>query len=163
MRYKFSELVTTLKTQKSFDKWVDGQKEQVKELAYENCSVIDKDSIKRNQEVLDSLKKAYKPLKSLRKKSADYDASIIITKQGCVEFYVYFPITQKEFETAREYRQKQIDELGKFGDICVRQDEVEWELFHEKVYKAINFAKPMYNSFEKVDGLVRKMEVFRFV
>ena len=163
MIYRFSELINTLKTQNQFDKWVETIKANIKDLAYENCNVIDKRSIVDSQNKFDSVKKAYKPLKKLYKKSSGYDASFIVTKQGYVEFYVYFPITEKDAEMARECRQKEIAEIGKFGDICVRQDEVDWKLFHEKVYKTINFAKPMYDSFEKVDRLVRKMKVCRFI
>lgn len=163
MRYTFSALAETMKTQAKFDKWVEEMKQQVKDLAYENCRVIDKGSITYHQDLLESIKKAYKPLKQLRKKSSVYDAAICIDRKGSVELWVYFPITQKESEMAREQRLKKIGELGMYGDVCYTYDDAIWDITHERVYKAFNFAKPIETAFTKVDILVRKMQIFRFI
>lgn len=165
MTYRFSELIDTLKTQSSFDKWVEARKLEIKDLAYENRRVIDKRSVEHNQDLFDSVKKAYKPLKALRKKSGDYDAVFTIDKEGYVSFRVYFPITIDELDKAIEYRQERIKELGRWGSACISLDEAVWSVLHEKVFKTFSFARPVtaIQSFDKYNsGLVRKMEVFGF-
>ena len=165
MLYRFSELINTLKTQSQFDKWVNDRKGEIKELAYENRPVIDKRQIEHELECFDSVKKAYKPLKTLRKKSEDYDAVFGIDTKGYSNFRVYFPITQKELDKAVEYRQKRIKELGQWGSACINLDEAVWSVLHEKVFKTFKFARPItaIQSFDKYgSGLVRKMEIFGF-
>lgn len=165
MRYEFSTLVEKYKTQKTFDKWVDERKAEIKDLAYENRGVIDKKSVERQQELFDSVKKAYKPLKSLRKKSEFYDALFIIDKEGYVDFWVYFPIKGEELDKALEYKKKRIEELGAMGKFCISTDEAVYDVLHEKVYKTFSFARPITacKHFSKHEyGLVREMEVFGF-
>lgn len=165
MLYRFSELIETLKTQSSFDKWVEARKKEIKDLAYENRHIIDKRQLEHELECFDSVKKAYKPLKALRKKSEDYDAVFGIDTKGYSNFRVYFPITQKELDKAVEYRQEVIKELGKWGSACISTDEAVWSVLHEKVFKTFSFARPItaIQSFDKYgSGLVRKMEVFGF-
>ena len=165
MTYRFSELVQKYKTQSQFDKWVDARKKEIKELAYENRSVIEKRSVENTINDFDNVKKAFKRLNTLRKKSEDYDAVIIIDKEGYTRFRVYFPITQKELDKSIEYRRERIAELGKWGSACISLDDAVWSVLHEKVYKTFNFTRPVKNieSFEKYgSGLVRKMEIFGF-
>lgn len=165
MIYRFSELLETLKTQNSFDKWVETKKAELKALAYDNRPVIYKRELEHEIESFDSLKKAYKPLKTLRKKSKDYDATFSIDRQGYSTFKVYFPISQKELDEAIEYRQNVIKELGKWGSACISTDEAVWSVLHEKVFKTFSFARPQtaIQSFDKYgSNLVRKMEIFGF-
>lgn len=165
MTYRFSELTETLKTQTTFDKWVEARKSEAKALAYDNRPVIYKRELEHEIDNIDSLKKAYKPLKALRKKSQDYDALITIDNQGYSCFRVYFPISQKELDEAVEYRQKVIKELGKWGSSCISLDDAVWSVLHEKVYQTFSFTRPQtaIQSFDKYgSGLVRKMEVFGF-
>ena len=165
MIYRFSELVKTLKTQSQFDKWVEARKNEAKALAYENRPVIYKRELEHEIDNLDSLKKAYKPISALRKKSEDYDILIGIDNKGYSIFRVYFPITRTELDKAVEYRQERIKELGKWGSACISLDEAVWSVLHEKVFKTFKFARPItaIQSFDKHgSGLVRKMEVFGF-
>ena len=165
MTDRFSELVQKYKTQSQFDKWVDARKKEIKELAYENRSVIEKRSVENTINDFDNVKKAFKRLNTLRKKSEDYDAVIIIDKEGYTRFRVYFPITQQELDKSIEYRREHIAELGKWGSACISLDDAVWSVLHEKVYKTFNFTRPVKNieSFEKYgSGLVRKMEIFGF-
>ena len=165
MQYRFSELVEKLKTQASFNKWVEARKNEAKALAYENRPVIYKRELQHEIDNLDSLKKAYKPINALRKKSEDYDILIGIDTKGYSNFRVYFPITQKELDKAVEYRQERIKELGKWGSACISTDEAVWSVLHEKVFKTFSFARPItaIQCFDRYgSGLVRKMEVFGF-
>ena len=165
MYWRFSDLTDDIKTQAQFDKWVEARKKEMKELAYENRDTIYKRELEHEIECFDSVKKAWKPLKALRKKSDVYDASFSIDKQGYCKFVVYFPITDKELDESIEYRQERIKELGKWGSLCLKPDEACWSVLHERVYKRLGFVRPItaMQYFEKVNsGLVRKMEVFGF-
>ena len=165
MRYRFSELTEKVNTQVKFDKWVEQRKKDIKELAYENRSVIDKNSIQRDIDEFDKLKGTFKHFTALRKKSDDYDLVIGIDDKGHTSFYVYFPITQKQLDAAVEYRQKRIAELGRWGSACISLDDAVWSTLHEKVYKLFSFTKPItaIQSFDKYgSGLVRKMQIFGF-
>ena len=165
MTYRFSELTETLKTQAAFDKWVETRKTEAKALAYENRPEIYKRELEHEIDNIDSLKKAYKPLKALRKKSGDYDALITIDNKGYSSFRVYFPITQKELDEAIEYRQMRIKELGKWGSACISLDDAVWNTLHDKVFKTFSFARPItaIQSFDQYNSrLVRKMEIFGF-
>ena len=164
MTYRFSEL-TELKTQAKFDKWVEDRKKDIKELAYENRRVIDKRSLEREIDNFDLVKKVFKPLTSLRKKSTDYDAVFVVDREGYTSFRVYFPITQKELDKSIEYRQSVVKELGKWGGACFSLDEAVWSVTHERVFKTLSFIRPITacQSFDKYgSGLVRKAEVFGF-
>ena len=165
MRYRFSELTEKVNTQVKFDKWVEQKKKEIKELAYENRSVIDKNSIQRDIDEFDKLKGMFKRFIALRKKSGDYDLVIGIDNNGYTSFYVYFPITQKQLDAAVEYRQKRIAELGRWGSACISLDDAVWSTLHEKVYKLFSFTRPVtaIQSFDKYgSGLVRKMQIFGF-
>lgn len=165
MTYRFSELIEKYKTQAQFDKWVEARKKEIKELAYENRNIIDKRQLERTIDDFDNVKNAYKPLKSLFKKSEDYDATFTIDKQGYTSFRVYFPITEKELDKAIVYRQERIKELGKWGSACISGDEAIWNVTHERIYKTFDFTRPITNmqGFEKYgSNLVRKMEIFGF-
>ena len=165
MYWRFSDLTDDIKTQPQFDKWVEARKAEIKELAYENRPVIDKRQLEHELDCFDSVKKVWKPMKALRKKSEVYDVSFGIDKKGFSRFVVYFPITDKELDEAIEYRQKRVQELGKWGSICLKPDEACWSVLHERVYKRLSFVRPItaMQYFEKVNsGLVRKMEVFGF-
>lgn len=165
MQYRFSELTEKVNTQPKFDKWVETRKREIKDLAYENRSVIDKMSVQRTIDDFDLLKKVFKRLVTLRKKSEDYDLAICIDREGFTSFRVYFPITQKELDKAIVYRQERIKELGRWGSACISTDEAVWDVLHEKVYKIFDFTRPITNCqcFEKCgSGLVRKMYIFGF-
>lgn len=165
MRYRFSELTEKVNTQVKFDKWVEQRKKDIKELAYENRSVIDKNSIQRDIDEFDKLKGMFKRFTTLRKKSDDYDLVIGIDNKGYTSFYVYFPITQKQLDDAVEYRRKRIAELGRWGSACISLDDAVWSTLHEKVYKLFSFTRPItaIQSFDKYgSGLVRKMQIFGF-
>ena len=165
MQYRFSELIEKYKTQAQFDKWVEARKKEIKELAYENRNIIDKRQLEHELDCFDSVKKVWKPMKALRKKSEDYDAVFAIDKKGYSRFVVYFPITEKELDKAIEYRQERIKELGKWGSACISGDEAVWSVTHERIYKVFDFTRPIFNmqGFEKYgSNLVRKMEIFGF-
>jgi hypothetical protein len=167
MYWKISELIEDegLNTQAKFDKWVEARKKEIKELAYENRDTIYKRELENEINNFDSVKKAYKHIKSLRKKSDVYDVLMSIDKKGYITFRVYFPITEKELDECIEYRSTRVKALGRWGSSCISPEEACWSVLHERIYKKLDWANP-YTSmqyFEKVNsGLVRKMEVFSF-
>ena len=166
MYYRFSNLVEDIKTQAQFDKWVEARKKEMKELAYENRRIIDKRSLEHELDNFDSVKKAYKPLKDLRKKSKVYDALFSIDREGYCRFKVYFPITDKELDECVEYRRKRVAELGRWGSICLKPEEACWTILHERVYKTFSFTRPceslQYFDHPEGNGLIRMMEVYSF-
>ena len=171
MIYTFSQLVEKYKTQKSFDKWVDSQLVEIERLSYEQ-PIIEKASIRNQQDMFESVKKAYKPLKALRKKSADYDAKFMISKQGYVEIEVIFPFTEKEVEKAILHRKEKVEELdkkfgGHDGCLCYHIHEAFWDLYHDKIYKIFNFTEYNHNGrhyFVRHNGnAIRKMGITKFI
>lgn len=165
MLYKFSKLISSLRTQAQFDQWVESRKAEIKEKAYDKRHVIDKRSLQHELDSFDSLKKAYKPLKKLRRKSGDYDAAIVIDDKGYTSFRVYFPVSQEELDAAADYRRQRIAELGRWGSICISPGEALWSILHEKIYEVFSFTRPVtaIQNFEKYGSpLVRKMDIFGF-
>lgn len=143
MRYYLSEIMNTCKQERSFIKWVDALKTDVKNIAYDKRDVIDKRSIEDDLNYIDSLVFAYRNLKKLRKKSDKYDVIVFIDKKGYPSFTFKFPIADKDFDTAKQnYR----DAVKKYGSSCVNFEEELFGTLKDKIEKNFPFVKYMMHG-----------------
>lgn len=104
MRYYFSNLINEIKQERSFAKWIEERKAEIKNNAYENRREIDKWSIADDQKNVASLIRIWKPFKALMKKNDNYDIIIKIDNKGYLSFDLIFPVTQKQIDKAMKLR-----------------------------------------------------------
>ena len=103
-------------TKKEFSDWIDKESENIRKLAYENRTVIDKKSLEREIELFRTAIEAWTPLRRLRgkKENIDYELIITITNEGYHRFEMTFPITKKDINAAFKYREETKRTLGRW-------------------------------------------------
>lgn len=106
MRYYFSDLIKEIKQERSFAKWIEERKKEMRSLAYENRRVIEKSSIEAGERELDSLLKIWKTFKAMMKKNDAYDIIVKISREGYVTMDVTFPVSDEQIAEAIEKRKQ---------------------------------------------------------
>lgn len=106
MRYYFSDLVKEIKQERSFAKWIEQRKTEMRSLAYENRKVIEKSCLESSVRHLESLLKIWKPFKAMMKKNNAYDIIINISREGYLSMEVTFPVTDEQIAKAHDKRKE---------------------------------------------------------
>ena len=165
----FTDIIKECKQERSFAKWLESVAAKSKELAYENRRTIYKSDVQDEIDRIKTFANAYKQLKALIKKGKVTDVIIRMDRKGYIKFTLVFPISQEEFNQAREYRRKKIKEIGQYGDLCVDFDSCVWELCKARVHKMLpNFnmcdcpSYPYYPQWGS-EPLSRQIDIHRVI
>jgi hypothetical protein len=104
MKYYFSELLQTIKSEQEFTKWIEERKAEIKQTAYDKRDVIDKRCLRDEFDNMDSIRNLWTPFRSLMDKDKGYDLIVKIDRKGYLSFDVVFPVTEDQIQQALDYR-----------------------------------------------------------
>lgn len=104
MKYYFSELLQTIKSEQEFTKWIEERKAEIKQTAYDKRDVIDKRCLRDEFDNMDSIRNLWTPFRSLMDKDKGYDFIVKIDGGGYLSFDVIFPVTDEQIQQGLKQR-----------------------------------------------------------
>lgn len=136
-----SELLSTYNQQRAFDKWVDEQCDSLRASALESRDYIIKSELAHELALFTTLKKAYAPVKRLRKSSPSVDIMIATDKSGYHQFRLILPLTREDISRVMSVRSERVASLGRDGSVCVHSAEVIWDVLGDTLRSSYPFAE----------------------